>query len=45
LQVVESKEAKKDDAPAPKADSGLAEKCPIFNGFCFNEMQQLVELC
>jgi hypothetical protein len=24
--------------PAPKAVSGLARKCPIFNGFCFNKM-------
>jgi hypothetical protein len=25
--------------PAPKADSGLMRKCPIFNGFYFNEMR------
>jgi hypothetical protein len=39
LQVAESKEAKKGNAPAPKADSGLAQKCPIFSSFCFNEMR------
>jgi hypothetical protein len=26
-------------APVPKADSGLAQKCSIFSGFYFNEMQ------
>jgi len=39
FQVIESKDASEDSAPVPKADSGLARKCPIFNGLCFNEMR------
>jgi hypothetical protein len=33
LQVAESKDAPEGSAPAPKAVSGLAQKCPIFNSF------------
>ena len=39
FQVVESKDTPEGSAPAPKTVSGLARKCPIFNGFCFNEMR------
>ena len=38
FQPVESKDALKGSAPAPKTVSGLARKCPIFNGFCFIEI-------
>lgn len=26
--------------PAPKADSSLPAKCPVFNTFCFNELRR-----
>ena len=38
FQVVESKDALKGSAPAPKADSGRDTKSCVFSTFCFKQM-------